>query len=830
MSNAFYERKWHETIKAIHDVSELEQEPLKNAPAKKGYSTQEWFKHHSVMYIAYLEIFKNLEECFENCIQPQKRLLIKSMLVAVIRRILELKRDLVQFNVSTPIINSEFVNLEDTLASLQKLPSALDIRVPKFYAAEPNQKLIDRDLLIDHLMKEHGDVRPEIECKIINPPEDLTIAKALDMLAKLERGRQGIEVGLEKKEELLEIFKKQQRQKVLAEKGEKEEVNETEEAIIIIQKYLRGLIARQTVMALRDSESEFLGFKQNVDDIKKRAAELERIRDERLIIRKEKQIELEEKKTNLKESILEKEGLDIRCEMLEERRKFIIDFYERKEGKELPVDENEFYKRHELLPPMTQAEMEEKRKEEAKKQKKPAPKANDSKKKETEQEAFLREHQEKGPGVSIALAEIQTLLQQFNEVWWSPETNTDPMLLNTELILKEVVPEIKENIKQEMDKVIRVELDSLHQKLNIARKKETKTKPPKPTKPKKLPGEALAGNRDPKDFLPILIEANILKKIPKVQFDQFTGSENLVRGVQEMQATNQPDPSLPQLRRAIIEQIALPLVTGFNVTNNPRTFLFYGPAGSGKTYLTHAIVNETKSILLDFSPDIIAENVADKNAIAKLVYILFKVAREFQPAVIYIDEIEHFFPKKNVKKFKARCVKFKKDLMTHIQKHLLPTDAVTVIACTSQPQFLNVQDVKKLFSTSFYFPFPDYSSRLQIFKNALTEQGIEANSFFALQNIALNSEGYTAGSIKKALTQAFSKERIAKLCIIPLSHEEIILPLSKMPYCSAEDYAAFQEMTNVLLDLQEKRTQREELEKERQNAAKGGKNQKPVRK
>ena len=297
-----------------------------------------------------------------------------------------------------------------------------------------------------------------------------------------------------------------------------------------------------------------------------------------------------------------------------------------------------------------------------------------------------------------------------------------------------------------------------------------------------------------------------------------------------MQATNQPDPSLPQLRRTIIEQIALPQVSGLNVTNNPRTFLFYGPPGSGKTFLTHAIVNETKSIFLDFSPDIIAENVADKNAIAKLVYILFKVAREFQPAVIYIDEIEHFFPKKNVKKFKARCVKFKKDLMTHIQKQLQPTDAVTVIACTSQPQFLNVQDIKKLFSKSFYFPFPDYSSRLQIFKTALTEQGIDANSFFALQNIALNSEGYTAGSIKKALAQAFSKERIEKLCIIPLSHEEIILPLSKMPYCSADDYTVFQEMTNVLLDLQEKRTRREELEKERLNAAKGGKNQKPVRK
>jgi SpoVK/Ycf46/Vps4 family AAA+-type ATPase len=830
MSNAFYERKWHETIKAMQDICEQELEPMKNIGTKKNFTTEEWFKHFSLIYIAYLEIYKNLEDCFENCIQPQKRVLMKSTLISVIKRLLEIRRDLVQFNVSTPIINSEFINFEELLTSIHKLPSVLNIRVPRFYSSDSDTKITDRDLLISQLMRDHGDIRPEIEKKILKSPEEMSIAKAIELLSKLERGRQGIEVGLEKKEELLEIFKKQQRQKILAEKGEKEEVNETEEAIILIQKYLRGLIARQTVLGMRDAENQFLGFKQNVKEIVERAAELEALGNDRIAIRKEKEKELDDKKRNLKENIIEKEGLDIRCEMLEERRRFIIDYYETKEGKELPADENEFYKRLDLLPPLSQAEMEEKRKEEAKNEKKPAPKPSDGKKKETEQEAFLREHQEKGPAVSQALPEIQILLQQFNEVWWTSESNNDPMVLNTELILKEVVPEIKETIKQEMDKVIKIELDSLHQKLNITRKKETKIKPVKPVRPKKLPGEALAGNKDPRDFLPILIEANILKNIPNVSFDDFEGSENLVRGVQESQSVNQPDPSLPQLKRTIIEQMALPQVTGFNVAGTPRTFLFYGPPGSGKTFLAHALVKETKSIFLDFSPEIIAENVADKNAIAKLVYIVFKIAREFQPSIIYIDEIEHFFPKKNVKKFKPKCVKFKKDLMAQIQKQLLPSDAVTVIACTSQPQFLNVPDVKKLFTKSFYFPFPDYASRLQIFKNALNEQGIDGNSFYALQNIALNSEGYTAGSIKRALKKAFSKERKEKLCIIPLSPEELILPLSKMPYCSADDYAAMQEMTNLLLDLQEKRSRKEEMEKERLNAGKNGKNNKPVKK
>lgn len=45
--------------------------------------------------------------------------------------------------------------------------------------------------------------------------------------------------------------------------------------------------------------------------------------------------------------------------------------------------------------------------------------------------------------------------------------------------------------------------------------------------------------------------------------------------------------------------------------------------------LAHAICNETNSIFLDLSPEIIADNAADKNSIAKLMYIVFKVAWEF---------------------------------------------------------------------------------------------------------------------------------------------------------------------------------------------------------
>ena len=182
--------------------------------------------------------------------------------------------------------------------------------------------------------------------------------------------------------------------------------------------------------------------------------------------------------------------------------------------------------------------------------------------------------------------------------------------------------------------------------------------------------------------------------------------------------------------------------------------------------------------------------------------------------MIYVDEIEHFFPKKNVKKFKPKCLKFKKDLVEQIQKHFTADDRVTVILSTSQPSLVAVTEVKKLAKRYFYFPFPDYTARVNIFKTIISKHVPNSDFGFIIQTLALHSEGYSFGSIKNALKMVFLKERIEKLEIILLKAEEIIFPLSKMLYTSAEEYLAFKEMTNILLDIKEKQAKLEAVAKE----------------
>ena len=48
---------------------------------------------------------KELEDCYENMIQPQKKLLLKDMLDCVLVRILEIRKELILFNTNTNFLN-----------------------------------------------------------------------------------------------------------------------------------------------------------------------------------------------------------------------------------------------------------------------------------------------------------------------------------------------------------------------------------------------------------------------------------------------------------------------------------------------------------------------------------------------------------------------------------------------------------------------------------------------------------------------------------------------------------------------------------------------------
>ncbi len=141
--------------------------------------------------------------------------------------------------------------------------------------------------------------------------------------------------------------------------------------------------------------------------------------------------------------------------------------------------------------------------------------------------------------------------------------------------------------------------------------------------------------------------------------------------------------------------------------------------------VVNAIAHETNSIVLDLSPNFMdGKYPGGKKRDDEMVATVMLVAKEYQPAIIYIDEAERVWPaKKKGKKKKAGGPKntnvptrIKKTLAKWKAKFLNEKVRVTIIGCTSEPDNGSKKDFKKFFDKTIYFPFPDYSTRRLMWK------------------------------------------------------------------------------------------------------------------
>ncbi len=87
------------------------------------------------------------------------------------------------------------------------------------------------------------------------------------------------------------------------------------------------------------------------------------------------------------------------------------------------------------------------------------------------------------------------------------------------------------------------------------------------------------------------------------------------------------DPSMALIRQLVTEYIIFPLgsdIVRNRFPDNIRSFLFYGPAGTGKTLIVKAVATETNSVLFDLSPANIDNKYTGKKEEEKLKENLMK--------------------------------------------------------------------------------------------------------------------------------------------------------------------------------------------------------------
>lgn len=96
----------------------------------ENWGLEERFSHYAVLYIKYIEIYRKLEECYDQIVHPQKRIFIKKVLESTICRICEIKKFLVFYNFRA---GSIYVHLDGLLFDLKYDPSVIEIPVPRYF-------------------------------------------------------------------------------------------------------------------------------------------------------------------------------------------------------------------------------------------------------------------------------------------------------------------------------------------------------------------------------------------------------------------------------------------------------------------------------------------------------------------------------------------------------------------------------------------------------------------------------------------------------------------------------------------------------------------------
>ena len=73
------------------------------------WTHEEVFQHLACLYIKYVDIYRKLEDCYDQMVHPQKRNDIKRVVECTMLRICEIKHQLTEFN---PREGSLYVHLD----------------------------------------------------------------------------------------------------------------------------------------------------------------------------------------------------------------------------------------------------------------------------------------------------------------------------------------------------------------------------------------------------------------------------------------------------------------------------------------------------------------------------------------------------------------------------------------------------------------------------------------------------------------------------------------------------------------------------------------------
>lgn len=230
---------------------------------------------------------------------------------------------------------------------------------------------------------------------------------------------------------------------------------------------------------------------------------------------------------------------------------------------------------------------------------------------------------------------------------------------------------------------------------------------------------------DPKLAQSILDE--IVEGGQAVQWEDIVGQETAKQALQEMVI-------LPSLRPELFTGLRSPA----------RGLLLFGPPGNGKTLLARAVATECQATFFAISAASLTSKYVGEGE--KLVRALFAMARELQPSIIFIDEVDSLLSERSNNEHEASR-RLKTEFLVEFDG--LPcnpeSERVIVMAATNRPQELDEAALRR-FPKRVYVTLPDADTRSELLKKLLAKQGCTLNQK-ELKRLATLTEGYSGSDL-----------------------------------------------------------------------------------
>ncbi|AEH36468.1 proteasome-activating nucleotidase Pan2 [Halopiger xanaduensis] len=212
------------------------------------------------------------------------------------------------------------------------------------------------------------------------------------------------------------------------------------------------------------------------------------------------------------------------------------------------------------------------------------------------------------------------------------------------------------------------------------------------------------------------------------------------------------DEQVREVREAVEQPLSEPEVFDEVGIEPPSGVLLYGPPGTGKTMLAKAVANKTDATFIKMAGSELVRKFIGEGS--RLVRDLFEMAREREPAIIFIDEIDAIATTRSESKTSgdAEVQRTMMQLLSEMDGFEARGE-IRIIAATNRFDMLDRAILRPgRFDRLIEVPEPDRDGREQILEIHTRDMNIADGVDF--DAIADETEGYSGADIESLATEA----------------------------------------------------------------------------